>query len=62
MFSKISHYFIQSFNESKKVSWPKRSEVIKLTIIVIISTSLAMLFITGLDWLLAKLINYFVIK
>ncbi len=62
MFSKISHYFIQSFNELKKVSWPKRSEVIKLTIIVIISTSLAMLFITGLDWLLAKLINYFVIK
>jgi len=62
MFSKISHYFVRSFGELKKVSWPKQSDVIRLTIIVIISTGLAMLFITGLDWLLAKIINYFVIK
>lgn len=62
MFSKITNYFVQSFNELKKVSWPKRQEIIKLTIIVIISTILAMLIIMGIDWLLAKLVNYFIIK
>ena len=61
-FSKISNYFVESYNELKKVSWPSKSEIIRLTIIVIISTLIAMLFIAGLDWLLTKLVNYFVMK
>ena len=62
MFSKITNYFVQSFNELKKVNWPKRQEIIRMTIIVIISTIIAMLIIMGVDWFLAKLVNYFIVK
>lgn len=62
MLVKIKDYFIQSINELKKVNWPKRNEVVRLTAIVIISTSISMLAVTGLDWALTKLVNYFVMK
>ena len=62
MFAKISNYFVQSYNELKKVTWPKRADVIRLSIIVIISTLVAMAIVVGLDWILSKVINYFVMK
>jgi preprotein translocase SecE subunit len=62
MFAKLTDYFVQSFNELKKINWPKRSDVIRLTIIVIISTIVSMLIIAGIDWLLTQLVNYFVMK
>ncbi len=62
MFSKIKNYIIQSIGELKKVTWPKKSEVIRLTAIVIISTGVSVLIVTGLDWILTKLVNYFVMK
>jgi len=61
-FSKISNYFVQSFNELKKVNWPKRDEIIRLTLIVIVATVISMLIVAGIDWLLTQLINYFVVK
>jgi len=61
-FSKITNYFVQSYEELKRVSWPSKKEIIRLTIIVIISTIIAMLLISGLDWVLTKLVNYFIIK
>ncbi len=62
MFSKIKNYIVQSVGELKKVTWPKKSEVIRLTVIVIISTGVAVLIVAGLDWILTKLVNYFVMK
>ena len=62
MFFKIKNYIIQSINELKKVNWPKRSEIIRLTSIVIISTGISILIVMGLDWVLTKLVNYFVMK
>lgn len=62
MFAKIKDYFVKSINELKKVNWPKRNEVVRLTTIVIISTAVSMLIVTGLDWVLTKLVNYFVMK
>ena len=62
MFSKITHYFTQSFQELKRVNWPKRNEVIKLSLIVIIATVIATLIVAGIDWLLSQLLNYFVMK
>jgi preprotein translocase subunit SecE len=35
---KIARYFKESWNELKKVSWPKRGEVVHYTWVVIIST------------------------
>ena len=62
MFLKIKNYIIQSIGELKKVSWPKKSDIIRLTTIVIISTGISVLIVAGLDWILTKLVNYFVMK
>jgi len=62
MFAKFTNYFVQSFNELKKVNWPKRADIIRLTIIVIVSTLVAMAFVVGLDWVLSKIINYLIMK
>lgn len=58
----IKNYLIQSWLELLKVNWPKREELIRLTILVILSTGIAMLCITGIDWVLTKLINLWLIK
>ncbi|MBE2972892.1 preprotein translocase subunit SecE [Burkholderia cepacia] len=57
VFSKISNYFVKSYEELKKVNWPKRENVIRLTVIVIVSTLIAMLLVSGLDWVLTKIID-----
>ena len=62
MFLKIKNYIIQSIGELKKVSWPKKSDIIRLTTIVIISTGISVLIVASLDWVLTKLVNYFVMK
>ena len=56
-FRKIKDYFIESYLELRKVSWPKRSEVINLTIIVIIVVAVAMLIVAAIDFGLLQLIN-----
>lgn len=55
--NKITNYFSQSFQELKKVSWPTKKETVNLTIIVGISIIVAMLFLTGIDWVLSKVVN-----
>jgi preprotein translocase subunit SecE len=57
MFSKIGNYFVQSFEELKKVSWPSKKVIINFSIIVLVSIIVAMLFLAGIDWLLSKLIT-----
>jgi preprotein translocase subunit SecE len=57
-FRKIRDYFIQSYLELRKVSWPKRSEVISYTIIVIIVIGIAMLIVAAIDFSLLQLINF----
>jgi len=57
-FPKIKDYFVQSYLELRKVSWPKRSEVINLTIIVIIVVAIAMLIVAAIDFGLLQLINF----
>ena len=55
--NKITNYFSQSFQELRKVSWPTKKETVNLTIIVGISIIIAMLFLTGIDWVLSKIVN-----
>jgi preprotein translocase subunit SecE len=57
LFHKIRDYFVQSYLELRKVSWPKRSEVINLTIIVIVVVIVAMLIVATIDFGLLQLIN-----
>lgn len=44
-------FFKKAFSELKKVQWPGRKEVIKLTIVVIVISLAIGLYIAGLDYL-----------
>lgn len=49
-------FFKEAFAELKKVTWPTRSEVIKLTGVVIVVSALVGLYLGGLDFLFTKAI------
>lgn len=49
-------------DELKKVVWPTRQEVIKLTTVVILISLLVGLFLGGIDFFLTKLLNLFLIR
>jgi len=60
--NKISDYFNEVREELKKVTWPKRDEIIKLTLIVLIISGiiatlvgiLDLFFTKGLEFLISK--------
>lgn len=45
------------WDELKKVKWPTRAEVIRLTSVVIIISALVGLFLGGIDFALTKLLE-----
>lgn len=44
------NYFKDSFEELKKVTWPSKSQTVKLSIITLIFTVISTLVITGFDF------------
>lgn len=48
-------YFQETYAELKKVVFPSRAEVIKLTVIVLIISVIVGLYIGGLDFIFVKL-------
>lgn len=46
--------------ELKKVVWPKREEVIRLTLLVIIISLIVGFFIGGLDFVFTKITEFFI--
>lgn len=53
-------YFRDSLEELKKVSWPSRARVIKLTTLVVVVSLVAALYLGLLDFVLLKLVSVFV--
>lgn len=51
-------FIAQVREELKKVTYPTRDEVIRLTIIVIVLSIVVALFLGGLDYLFARLIEF----
>ena len=47
----------EAFDELKKVTWPTRPEVIRLTIAVLAISIIVVIFLGGLDLILEKLIG-----
>jgi len=45
-----------------KVTWPKKNEVIKLTIVVFIISIVVALYLSGLDLVFTKLLESFISK
>ncbi|AKM81882.1 TPA: preprotein translocase subunit SecE [Candidatus Berkelbacteria bacterium] len=57
MINAIKKFFIGSYGEFKKVVWPSRKEVTSHTIIVVISTAIAMAIIAAVDFGLFTLVQ-----
>lgn len=59
---RVFNFFKESRTELSKVSWPSRSNVIRNTILIIISILLATAIVGVFDILLIKLVQLFVVK
>ncbi len=50
-------FFKEAVAELRKVTWPKRDEIIKLTAVVIAVSALVGIYLGGLDFVFAKIIE-----
>ena len=57
MIKAIKNFFIGSYAEFRKVVWPNRQEVISHTVIVIVSTAIAMSLVAAIDYGLFNLVQ-----
>lgn len=60
--NKIVQFFKESKQELSKVVWPKRENVLKSTIFIIITIIISALVLAGFDLLLIKIVQFFVVK
>ncbi len=58
--NKIIKYFIDSYQELRKVTWPTRKQLIRDSLIVIVSGIAVTAFIAVVDLGLTKLLEYIV--
>lgn len=56
----IPKYFGEVWKELSKVTWPSRKEVINHTIIVLVSSAIAVLIVGVIDLGLSKLVSYLI--
>lgn len=56
----ITKYLKEVRSELKKVEWPKRNEVLKLTLTVCLITGIVGAYVAGLDYAFANLVEYLV--
>jgi len=54
---KIVKFLKEVQSELKKVRWPNKKELVKLTTVVIIVTIIVSIYIGGLDFIFAKLME-----
>lgn len=59
---KILAYFSEVKLELTKVTWPKRDEIIRLTLIVLAISAIVGIFSGGLDFLFTKMLSVFIVK
>ena len=58
----VTTFFSEVRSELSKVTWPKREEVIKLTIIVLLVSVVVGAYVGGLDYLFTKALEIVVSK
>ena len=59
---KVLGYLSEVKAELTKVTWPKRDEVVKLTLLVLSISAIVGLFVGGLDFVYTKLLTLFVTR
>ncbi len=52
----------ETYDELKKVKWPTRNEIIRLTVVVIFISFAIGLYIGGIDFILTKLMGALLLK
>ena len=55
--NKIIQYFKDVRTELSKITWPKKEEVIKLTLIVFIFSALVAVYVGGLDLIFTNILG-----
>jgi len=58
----IVNYLSDVRLEISKVTWPKKEEVVKLTLIVFIISAIVAAYVGGLDFLFTKTLTFIVTK
>ena len=56
----IKKYFENVYGELKKVSWPSRATIVNHTIIVLVSSVVAMGIVAAIDYGLAGAVKYYI--
>ncbi|MEK7519536.1 MAG: preprotein translocase subunit SecE [Patescibacteria group bacterium] len=62
MFGKIITFFKEVQVEIKKINWPTRQDIIRYTLIVIASSVIIAFFLGGVDLIIQKLLEIFILK
>lgn len=57
-FAKIRVFFEETAEELKKCTWPTRPQLLESTLLVIVALIILAIFVTSVDWLLLKAINF----
>lgn len=60
MFASLGRYFTGVYSELKKTNWPNRQQLINYTIIVVVSSAIAIGVLTVIDLGLTKGVEYLV--
>ncbi|MGA3292286.1 MAG: preprotein translocase subunit SecE [Candidatus Microgenomates bacterium] len=55
-------FFSEVRSELSKVTWPKRDEVVRLTLIVFVVSGVVGLYVGGLDYLFTKILTTILTK
>jgi preprotein translocase subunit SecE len=58
----VINYFREVRLELTKVTWPKREQVVKLTLIVFIISAIVAGYVGGLDFMYTKLLSFLITK
>lgn len=58
----VINYFREVRLELTKVTWPKRGQVVRLTLIVFIISAIVAGYVGGLDFMYTKLLSFLVTK
>jgi len=58
--NKLIKYFLDSYQELLKVTWPTKKQLIRDTVIVVVSAAIATAFLALIDLGLTSALQYFV--
>ncbi|MFC1625237.1 preprotein translocase subunit SecE [Patescibacteria group bacterium] len=58
--NKVKNYLKEVKLELSKVTWPKKDQVIKLTLIVFIISGIVAIYVGGLDFIFTKALEFIV--